>query len=84
MTDQGKFTGWTAFLTIAGFVLGITGLAMVASNRSLATWLLAAAWVTTLMAFNNVVAKIRARRREHEIREAERARLLRGPGGNRS
>lgn len=80
MTDQGKFTGWTAFLTLAGFALGLAGLALVDSDRPLATWLFAAAWITTALAFNNVVAKIRARRREHEIRQAERSRLG-NPGG---
>ncbi len=79
MDDNGRFTGWTAFLILAGIGLAIAGGAL-APDNSPYTWLLIAAWGVTLTALNNVYGKIRGKVREREIRDDERNRLT-GKGG---
>lgn len=74
MNDQGKLTGWTEFLIVAGIGLALAGGAL-APHNSLCTWLLIGAWGVTLTALNNVFRKVHDKVREREIREQERARL---------
>lgn len=74
MNDQGKLTGWTAFLILAGVGLVLAGGAL-APSGALYTWLLIAGWMVSMTAFNNVYRKVRDKVREREIRDEERARL---------
>ena len=81
MNDQGGFTGWTAFLILAGIALALTGGAL-APDGSVYTWLLVAAWGVTLIALNNVYRKVRTKVDEAQIRADERARILGEQGRN--
>jgi len=76
MNDNGKLTGWTSLLILAGIGLVLAGAAL-APDNSLPTWLLVGGWGLTTMALNNVYRKVREKVREREIREDER-RTLRG------
>ena len=74
MNDNGRLTGWTALLILAGIGLALAGGAL-APDGQLYTWLLIAAWAVTMTALNNVYRKVRDKTREHEIRAEERNRL---------
>ena len=79
MNRQGKFTLWTCFLIFASFGLTIAAGVTSGDRLSLPSTLLFAGWLALLLAFNNVVRRIVAARREHQIRENERARMTGGP-----
>jgi hypothetical protein len=78
MNDQGRFTGWTGLLVLAGMALAITGALL--APATLPTRLLAGGWVCIMLALSSVYRKARAKAREQQIRDDERARLS-GPGG---
>lgn len=74
MNDNGRLTGWTAFLIVAGVVLALAGGAL-APDSQVYTWLLVGAWITTNIALNNVYRKVRTKVDERQIREDERRRV---------
>ena len=80
MNDQGRFTGWTAFLILAGIVLALTG-GWLAPDGKPYVWLLVGAYGVTLIALSNVYRKVREKVREREIRDQEQARLTGRDGG---
>jgi hypothetical protein len=79
MNDQGRLTGWTCLLLLAGIVLVVTG-ALLAPPGKVYVWVLVAAWIAVMSAANRIYLKARAVIREQQIRADERARLS-GPGG---
>jgi hypothetical protein len=75
MNDQGRLTGWTSFLILASLGLVIAAAAVSGSTLPLPVVLLYAAWLADFAVLNSVLRKIRDKRREHEIRTEERARM---------
>jgi len=74
MDDNGRLTGWTAFLILASIGLAFAG-GWLAPDRSLPVWLLVGAWAAAVTAGNNIYRKVREKVRERQIREEERQRL---------
>ena len=80
MKPDGKLTGWTALLILAGFGLGIVGAALAPPTTP--TLLLVLGWVCFVAAASNIYRPIRKYIAERDIRADERARLT-GDGRQR-